>query len=390
VAAEVSGSVQQNIFDGGPPSRLEVWLHLRKYDERRVLRLVLAMAAIAWLPIAVLASAIDRYPAAFAAGSFFADFSVHARYLIALPLFVIAESVCMPRLGAILQQFADADLVQESDRAQFAANLSSTRRLLDSNVAEGAVIIVAYLLVAAVIGSQQFPAWHRAAEGVAHFSVAGWWALLISLPLLLVFQLGWLWRLALWTRLLWLTSRLRLHLLVSHPDRSAGLAFVGFSVRTWAPVTLATSVIVAGTVANQVIHEGIPLLAFKFQLLGLVVFLIVLYTAPLLVFYPCLVRAWRAAVMEYGTLADRVGHEFERRWLVGAARFPEDPLQTEAFSATTDLYQIVANVYQMRFVPLDVPSVLFLVLVTLLPFIPLLLLAVPLDVVLKSLADFMV
>lgn len=65
-------------------------------------------------------------------------------------------------------------------------------------------------------------------------------------------------------------------------------------------------------------------------------------------------------------------------------------LQTEAFSATTDLYQIVANVYQMRFVPLDVPSVLFLVLVTLLPFIPLLLLAVPLDVVLKSLADFMV
>jgi len=217
--------VQQNIFDGGPPSRLEVWLHLRKYDERRVLRLVLAMAAIAWLPIAVLASAIDRYPAVFTAGSFFADFSVHARYLIALPLFVIAESVCMPRLGAILQQFADADLVQESDRAQFAANLSSTRRLLDSNVAEGAVIIVAYLLVAAVISSrpQQFPAWHRAAEGVAHFSVAGWWALLISLPLLLVFQLGWLWRLALWTRLLWLTSRLRLHLLVSHPDRSAGL-----------------------------------------------------------------------------------------------------------------------------------------------------------------------
>ena len=148
--------------------------------------------------------------------------------------------------------------------------------------------------------------------------------------------------------------------------------------------------IVAGTVANQVIHEGIPLLAFKFQLLGLVLFLVVLYTAPLLVFYPCLVRAWRAAVMEYGTLADRVGHEFERRWFVGAARVPEDPLQTEAFSATTDLYQIVANVYQMRFVPLDVPSVLFLVLVTLLPFIPLLLLAVPLDVVLKSLADFMV
>jgi hypothetical protein len=44
----------------------------------------------------------------------------------------------------------------------------------------------------------------------------------------------------------------------------------------------------------------------------------------------------------------------------------------------------------MRFVPIDGHSVMFLTVMTLLPFVPLLLIAVPLDVLMKSLAGFLI
>ena len=117
---------------------------------------------------------------------------------------------------------------------------------------------------------------------------------------------------------------------------------------------------------------------------------VILYAAPLTVFYRNLLKTWRVAVPYYGALAGRVGHKLERNWFKGRAEpFDEDPMQTSAFSATTDLYQVVANAYQMRFVPVDAQSVIFLAVVALLPFVSLLFISVPLDVIFKSLGGFL-
>ncbi len=208
--------------------------------------------------------------------------------------------------------------------------------------------------------------------------------------MLLIFQLGWLWRLVLWYRMLWLISRLDLHLLAAHPDRAAGLLFVGFSLRTWALPALAISLTAAGAVGNRVLHEGHSPFTYRYQVLALVVSVVVLYAAPLTVFYRNLLKTWRLAVPYYGGLAGRVGHKLERNWFKGRTEaFDEDPMQTSAFSATTDLYQVVANAYQMRFVPVDAKSLIFLAVVTVLPFVSLLLISEPLDVVFKSLGGFL-
>jgi len=37
-------------------------------------------------------------------GSFLEDISVHPRFLMALPLLIFAESVCLPRLAALARQ----------------------------------------------------------------------------------------------------------------------------------------------------------------------------------------------------------------------------------------------------------------------------------------------
>jgi hypothetical protein len=385
--------VDNEIFYGGPPSRLEAWLRLRKSGDPRILRLAFGVVSITWLPLLLLTAARgDLLPRA-GAGSFLQDFAVHARYLIAIPLLILAEAVCVPRLGAIVRQFEESDLVRDSDRSRFDAALASTRRLRDSNGTELLVIGLSYLIVMGLVFSvsQRFPAWQLAkGSGLDHYSLAGWWHWLVSLPLLLMLLLGWVWRLCLWTRLLWLISRLDLHLLASHPDHAAGLMFVGYSVRAWSLPALAPGVIAAGTIANQVVHAGVSPLTFKYVVLGLTVSTVLVFTAPLTVFYGNLLSAWRSAILRYGALAERVGHEFEAKWLGRAREFPEDPLQTGAFSATTDLYQVVSNIYAMKFVPVDVQSVIVLAVATVLPFVPVLLISEPLDVMLRKLASFLV
>jgi hypothetical protein len=113
---------------------------------------------------------------------------------------------------------------------------------------------------------------------------------------------------------------------------------------------------------------------------GLLAALAILFTAPLSVFFPVLLKTWRQGVAEYGALALDVGDAFERRWLRGKTPASEG-LEKPDFSATTDLYGVVSNVYALRFVPVDITSVTALIVAMLLPFAPVVLLAIPPDAI---------
>jgi hypothetical protein len=201
--------------------------------------------------------------------------------------------------------------------------------------------------------------------------------------------LGWMTRLALWARLLWRISRLDLRLVASHPDHAAGLGFVGHSVRAFAIVALAMATIAAGASAHIVLLGGtLPTRSFEFNV-GLLLTVVVLFTAPLLVFTPLLMATWRRAAFEYGALADRMGVAFEDKWLGHGPRIDPTMLAQQDFSATTDLYQVVANIYELRLVAIDLQSIIILGGSMLLPFIPVVLLAVPADQLLAGLKSLL-
>jgi hypothetical protein len=384
--------VSSDIFDGGPPSQLEAWARLRKYGDRRVMKLAIYVAVIAWFPLVLLSAAAGDLIHAPGSGSFIRDFAAHARCLIAIPLLILGEAICIPRLGAVALHFGSAGLIRDSDRGKYEAALASTRRLRDSTFGELIVLLLAYLIVAAVAFSESahFPAWHMAGtNGSPHYSPAGWWNVLVSLPLLMILLLGWVWRLFLWTRLLWSISRLDLRLLVAHPDRAGGLMFAAYSIRSWVLPAVVPSVIVAGTLANRMLHEGAALLSYKFLMVGVAGCVVGLLALPFMVFNQRLLAAWQRGVLDYSALADRVGHVFESQWLGRDQKFPADPMQTAAFSATTDLYSIVGNVYQMRLVLVDLKSIGWLLVMVLLPFLPLVLMTEPLGDLLKQVAGFL-
>ena len=388
-----AGHIDDELFDGGPPLRWQRSLGLvRPGDSRSVRRAQLVML-IGWVPPAVLAAFHALVMRDEAAKTFFTDFAVYARLLVAAPLLILAEPDCIPRLGGVARHFLDAGLVRETDTARFTAAVASTRQLLDSRTADFVAVLLAYALVGLLVmhtAPGTAPAWSVAGgAGRGGVSPAGWWYALVSLPLLLVIFVGWLWRVLLWGRFLWLMSRLDLRLIPGHPDHAGGLKFVGTSLRGFRLIGLALGAIAAGAEANSVAYAGASPLAFRNVAIGLLVFMLVLSAGPLTVFVRKLRAAKRRGTFEYGALGCAVGRVFERRWLGRAGGVDESVLDAPDFSATTDLFQVVANVYEMDSLPFGLKNLTELVCATLLPFVPVALMAVPLDVILEKFAKLL-
>lgn len=390
----MTANVNEELFDGSPLLRWERSLGLVQPGPPPFARRALLAVLIAWLPLAIMATARLLISADASAKAFFSDFAVHARFLVAVPALILAESECIPLLGRIVNHFAETGLIVESDTARFQVAVSSTRRLLDSTVGNVVTLALTYLAVAvmaAYFSTDAWPAWHlRESSGVSRLSPAGWWHALVSLPLLLLIFFGWLWRLILWTRFLFLMSRLNLHLVPSHPDRVGGLKFVTSSLRGFRLISFALGAIVAGSIATRQVHQGADPRDFKNLLIGLLILLPILFAGPLTIFFKKLRETKRLGIFAYGALARTVGTQFEERWTRHKGSADESSLQVQDFSATTDLYAVAENVYEMREVPFTLRDLIGPVgIAAMLPFLPVVLLAMPLEMIIRGLVKLL-
>ena len=380
------------LFDGGPPRRLEAALRLVTPDKPAAPGRAALVSLLVWLPLVLLAAMQS-----FALGEdkltdLLLDFGVHARYLVAVPLFIAAEAFTLSTLGKTARHFVGANLIRVSDRPRFESITASTRRLLNSTVVEIVVLLLAYFAVVVlirVLSPETIPSWHKLTKEHLSFSWAGWWHVAVSIPLSFLLLFGWLWRLFLWSLLLWRVSRLDLHLVPAHPDLSGGLQFVGASLRAFPLLSFAFGAVVAGGVANHVVHQGMHLLDFKYVIAALVVVILIVFVAPLTVFTREILQARRRGIFEYGAFASAVGRQMERKWLEPGGNADESALDVQHFSATTDLYQLVSNVYQIKSVPLDLQDLIAVVVAVLLPFLPVLLYEIPLNVIIPDLVKLL-
>jgi hypothetical protein len=382
-------------FEAGPFTRLHAVCRLPAPARRAGRwRRAIVLSLVAWIPLLLL-DLMRRV--AFDVGgdeSFLGDLSAHVRYLIAIPLLVIAERTCLPRLSRIARQFERAELVRPQDRFLLRTLFDAARSQLDHRGAEVVLTVIAYALAIGASGiafSYRAGDWISPTTGAAALglSVAGWWCVLVSQPVFLVLWMAWLWRATVWARFLWGVSRLELRLVAAHPDQSAGLRFVSDSLRAFAPIGFALGAVVSGTMAGRMPESGQALQDSERVAAVATTALapLCVFAGPLLVFVGTLRRVRRRGILEYGALAGSLGHRFEERWM-GAELDPcTEALSAPDFSATTDLYSIVSNARAMTVLPFGVWDAFSLVIASLLPFLPLLLLVVPAVDVLKAVAS---
>ncbi|HYS69334.1 MAG TPA: hypothetical protein VEM14_03785, partial [Gemmatimonadaceae bacterium] len=299
-------------FDAGPYTRIQSSLGLITARSQGVGKRAALLAFIAWVPLVVLSWAEGHALGPTPRESMLLDVAAHARYLIALPLLVIAETVTPFGLASITRHFGESGLVAEPSRPRFDALVDSTRRSLASPRTDVVILLLAYLLTLAIrpLYSTSVSTWVRPAIGSANdLSLAGWWRTVVSQPIYLLLMVGWLWRVALWGRFLAGVSRLELNLIPSHPDHAGGLGFTAFSIRSFVLLAFALSVPAAGAAAEGIRFGGQRISDFYALIAGVVTAEVVIFAGPLLMLMPALLKARTTGIFRYDALARSVGHD---------------------------------------------------------------------------------
>jgi hypothetical protein len=389
-APEASDPRNFSIVLGGPLYQLLRRAHFSGDALEMVRRRILVMAAIAWLPLLVLALIEGNAIGGPAVVPFLMDFEVHVRLLVAMPLLVGAELLVHLRLRPVAQQFIERRLVPEESLERYRESLRSAFRLRNSISAELLIVALVYVVGIPFVwqhfAAMNVPTWQSlpASDGT-RMTLAGLWYTYLSVPLFQFLLLRWYFRMAIWARFLWQTSRLELAVSALHPDRRAGLGFLSNTVFAFVPLLMAHGALVAGNLANRILHEGGTLMAARFEIAGIVFYILVLVCAPLLVFAPCIAAAKRRASREYATFAQRYVSEFRAKWLEGGNDAQRSALGEADIQSLADLDGAFAAVRETRPIPVSRDAVVQLALATLVPMAPLLLTVIPAEELLTRL-----
>lgn len=351
---------------------------------------VAAMVALG--PLVVLAAAQGVLIGPTPKESLLFDLGTIGRYLVALPVLLVAEWSYLPRLSQIVRYMPDSGIIAAEEQPRYAALVLLARNLVTSRVAAGVLIVLVYTTTLGV-GLIAYPpaesTWVAPITASGHrISAAGWWRQIVSQPLFLIVTGTLLWRIAVWTVFLWRLSRFNLRLLPSHPDRRGGLGFIPASVRSFPPLGVAIGTIAASTVAGLIKFEGHPAAEVQYAALAAVLIAIALLAVPLMVFGPVLFRLRTDGIYKYGRLMHDVGQSFESRWLP-PARPKADPVGAPDFSSVIDLSGVVGNVYAITPLMVDLQSLTPLVVATLVPFIPVFFIILPAQQIMDTVAKFL-
>lgn len=371
---------------GGPTYRLEVRLGLMRENSPRILRRAVLSILITWFPLLVLSLSQSTAVGHLVPVPFLHDFAVHARFLLAVPLLLMAETILGPRLAHAASHFVESGLVPPADFERFDSAVANGLRWRDSTFAEVILIFLAYAVTALawVLPATHVSSWSaiRASSSVS-LTWSGWWFLLFCVPLFQFLTLRWLWRLFLWAQFLWRMKNLNLQLVATHPDEAGGLGFVGESQRFFGVVLFAYSIAVAGVLANWIIYDGLPLQHFAPAIAVYVVAAVAVVLIPLLVFSEILLKTKRLGLYQYGTLATEYTSSFHQKWVVEPRHTDEPLLGTGDIQSLADLGNSYAFVEKMNALPMGPRTPTHLALACLIPIAPLLLTMMPLGALLK-------
>src|SRR5688572_16307610 len=238
---------------GGPLYQLLIRARLARPPLELLHRRLIVIPLFAWLPLLVL-SALEGHAIGGVAVPFLEDVEAYARFLVAVPLLLIAEVLVHRRLRELVHEFLDNGIIRADAVPRYLALIERAKRRRNSMATELAIIAFVFL-----IGpwawrhgiALQIDTWY--AIGGAP-TLAGKWFSYVSSPIFQFLLLRWLFRLALWWRFLWQVSRLPLDLKPLHPDRAGGLGFLSRSLAAFLPVMIAQGAVVSGLILSRVLN----------------------------------------------------------------------------------------------------------------------------------------
>lgn len=366
---------------GGPLYQLYLRTKLMTSPLGLLFRRVVVISLICWGPLLVL-SALEGQALRGVTIPFLLDAEVHVRLLAAIPLLIIAELIVHKRIAIVIRQFIERDIVASEHRARFDQIVASTMHLRNSIAIELALLLFCFGVGHWVWREQvalSGRTWYAVkSDGAMFLSKAGYWYAFVSLPIFRFLLFRWYFRICLWYLFLWRVRGLPLQLKLYHPDRAAGLGFLATSVSAFSLVLLAQTALISGAILDRIWYTGASLTAFKVEIAGVLVFLMLLVLLPLAFFVMHLGKARRVARRELGILSSKYVDRFRAKWIKHGAQGDESLLGTPDIQSLADLGNSFKTVTEIRLFPFGKQTVVELLGVLILPLLPLMLTVIPL------------
>src|SRR5215467_6176000 len=218
-----------SLVTGGPTYDFLLRFRVIRKHLPNVTHRILATVALTWLPLLLLSLRGGLASSQLVKIPFLYDFSVYGRFLLAIPLLILAEEIIDPAIRLCLAEFVESGIVPDHDLPRFEQLLQRIQHLRESAIPEMIIFVLTFFptflfqheWTAGVVSS-----WHTNARGL---TAAGWWFAIISAPFLRFIIYRWIFRYFVWSLLLWRISRLNLVLVPTHPDHTAGLHFLSMT-----------------------------------------------------------------------------------------------------------------------------------------------------------------
>ena len=358
---------------GGPLFELLQRARLVRECQLCTVRASLLQAVVALGPLLLLA-ALER------AGTgrldpMLSDLSVYARFIVAVPLILVAERSMHVRCMRTIERFARGTFALDEQMTALERSLRRAMRLRDLRTVEIVLLVLAVLGGQAALWGVAGSAGYVESARVGRVTVAQIWYSLVALPFFQFMLARWLWRWALWSRVLWDISRLRLQLVPTHPDHAGGIRLLSDPTFAFAWFASGASSVLASAWATRLLRGDTELsaLALPFSFVAVTAALVVY--GPLLIFVPLMVRQRFEGIRSYGRVALAHSRLFHRRWVEG--EIDDSLLGSPDISSLADLTTAYESLEKMRVVPFGPRSVAAVAIGLVTPMLPLVAIHIP-------------
>lgn len=374
-------------------------LHIRNPEQYSFKRRIIVLTLLCWLPL-ILLSAYDKNLFVHTSDlPFLYDLKPYVRFLVIVPLLIMADAFIDPLIASNLQSIGLSGLIDDKHQENYTKAVEQLKRRKDSYLADFIILlIIAAALIAFVVNMDDFDAgnamsrWSFSiADNEPRLTAAGWWYLVVSSPILQMLLYRWLWRFYLWVEFLFRLSRMQLRLQPTHPDLAGGLGILRNGENSFTLIFLAFSALLSVSLAESMMYEDMTLLQAQTISAVYIVTAILFMTLPYAFFSGHLYMAKRWGRVVYGGLGYRLSDAFDQKW-----GDPEDKtsgeglLKTADASAVCDYSDVYEVVREMRYMPIRIKDFLSQAFILAVPFLPLVFIKIPVAEVLRRVLDAVV
>ena len=381
---------------GGLFNSILLRLHIREPDSYSTRRRILVLTTLCWLPLLLLTAYEGNLLNQKLDIPFIYDLKPYVRFLIVIPLLIVADGLIDPLIASNLQSIGSSGIISETHKKVYQKAVEQFRLKKDSYLADIIILLIIAIVVFSFIINLEdldtdnaFTQWSIILENnEPQLTYAGWWFILVSSPILQIILFRRFWRFYLWVEFLFRLSRLKLRLQPTHPDLSGGLGILKNGEASFILIFFAFGALLSVSLAEEIMYDDMTLLQAQPIIAVYIVIAILIMTLPLVFFTGQLIKAKRWGRVVYGGLGYRLSQAFDKKWGDPEDRASgEKLLKTADASAVCDYSDIYDVVREMRYLPIRVKDLVAQAFVLALPFMPLVFTEIPVRVVVKHVMD---